>query len=384
MELHPIMEAARDLQPLIGQHVEEGEQRARLAPEVVAAVGEAGLFRLFAPREAGGLEVSLPVALAVTEIIGAADAAVGWYMINSMRPSLATAYVPEPERAELYAEPDRNFGNSPLPGGKAIPVEGGYLVSGQWPMVTGCEDAKWCGLGGMVIEGDGPRQVNGRPDIRYLFIPTADLDIEPTWQDAAAMRGTGSNAASVKDVFVPEALAIGGSTPLLIDRPVFRQPPALLFFPIGVAIAFGVLDNALEREMDDLGSKVSSFTGQSLRDQAPIQEMIANSDAALRAARAGHVEAMTAVWDAAQTGEEVPLRLRAQVYASSYYAIDVIRDTISQLYARGTRAAFMQGHPVERALRNLHAIGFGLEAGRMFQHSAGRVLMGGEPLVPAF
>ncbi|HBD12149.1 MAG TPA: hypothetical protein DCZ13_08385 [Porticoccaceae bacterium] len=384
MELHPIIETARDLQPLISQHLEEGERRARLAPEVVAAVGEAGLFRLFAPREVGGLEVSLPVALAVTEIVGAADAAVGWYMINSARPSLATAHVPEPERAELYAEPNRNFGNSPLPGGKAVPVEGGYRVSGQWPLVTGCEDAKWCGLGGIVMAGDAPRQVNGRPDIRYFFIPTAELDIEPTWQDSAAMRGTGSNAASVQEVFVPEALAIGASTPLLIDRPVFRQPPSLLFFPIGVAIAFGVLENALEREVDDLGSKVSSFSGQSMRDQAPIQELIANSDAALRAARAGHVEAMTAVWDVAQTGEEVPLRLRAQVYASSYYAVDVIRDTISRLYARGTRAAFQQGHPVERALRNLHAIGFGLEAGRMFQHSAGRVLMGGEPLVPVF
>jgi alkylation response protein AidB-like acyl-CoA dehydrogenase len=384
MELHSIIETARDLQPLIAKHVEEGERRARLVPEVVAAAGEAGLFRLFAPREVGGLEVSLPVALAATEIIGAADSAVGWYMINSMRPSLATARVPEAERAELYAEPDRNFGNSPLPGGKATPVEGGYRVSGQWPMVTGCEDSSWCGLGGIVMEGDSPRLMNGSPDMRYLFIPTAELDIEPTWQDAAAMRGTGSNAASVQDVFVPEALAIGASTPLLIDRPVFRQPPALLFFPIGVSIAFGVLENALEREINDLGSKVSSFTGQSLRDQAPTQEMIANSDAALRAARAGHVEAMTAVWDAAQTGEEVPLRLRAQVYGSSYYAIDVMRDTISRLYARGTRAAFIQGHPVERALRNLHAIGFGLEAGRMFQHSAGRVLMGGEPLVPTF
>ena len=384
MDSHPIMTTARELQPLILQYLEEGERCARLAPEVVRAVGEAGLFRLFAPREVGGLEVSLPVALAVTEIVGAADAAVGWYMINSMRPCLATAHVPEPMRSELFAEPDRNFGNSPLPGGKAVPVKGGYRVSGAWPLVTGCEDALWCGLGGMVMDGDGPRQVNGRPDIRYFFIPTAELDIEPTWKDAAAMRGTGSNAASVREVFVPEALAIGAATPLLIDRPVFRQPPALLFFPIGVAIAFGVLESALQREMEDLGAKSSSFTGQTLRDQAPIQELIANSDAALRAARAGHVEAMTAVWEVARTGAEAPLRLRAQVYASSYYAVDVIRDTISRLYARGTRAAFQQGHPVERALRNLHAIGFGLEAGRMFQHSAGRVLMGGEPLVPVF
>ena len=103
--------------------------------------------------------------------------------------------------------------------------------------------------------GDGPRQVNGRPDIRYFFIPTADLNIEPTWQDSAAMRGTGSNAANVQEVFVPEALAIGASTPLLIDRPVFRQPPSLLFFPIGVGIAFGVLESALQRAIDDLGGR---------------------------------------------------------------------------------------------------------------------------------
>ena len=91
MESHPIIDTARDLQALISEHLEAGERRARLAPEVVSAAGEAGLFRLFAPREAGGLEVSLPVALTVVEIVGAADPAVGWYMINSMRPSLATA-----------------------------------------------------------------------------------------------------------------------------------------------------------------------------------------------------------------------------------------------------------------------------------------------------
>ena len=51
MDSHPIMTTARELQPLILQYLEEGERCARLAPEVVRAAGEAGLFRLFAPRE---------------------------------------------------------------------------------------------------------------------------------------------------------------------------------------------------------------------------------------------------------------------------------------------------------------------------------------------
>jgi indole-3-acetate monooxygenase len=383
MDSHPIITTARELQPLIREHLVAGEQQARLTKEVVTAVGQAGLFRLYAPREVGGLEVPPPVVLTVMAIISAADPAVGWYVLNSMPSCVVAAFLPEAARAKLFAETDRHFGFSRPALGRALPVDGGYRVSGRWAVVTGCEDTQWCLLGGLVMEGDTPRHLNGLPDERLFFIPTAALDIAPTWQEAGAMRGTDSNAVSVRDVFVPEAFAHTPAKPLLIDRPLFRVPQPLLFFPNAVGVAFGVLDTALQSATDDLGAKVSSFSGQTLRDQAPIQELIANSDAALRAARAGLVEAIAAVWDVASTGAAVPLRLRAQVYASCYYALDVVRDTISRLYARGTRAAFLHGHPVERALRNLHAIVFGLEAGRPLQHSAGRVLMGGEPYDPA-
>ena len=226
--------------------------------------------------------------------------------------------------------------------------------------------------------------MNGVPDGRLFLIPTAALDIAPTWQEAAAMRGTGSNAVSVHEVFVPEVFAHTSAKPLVIDRPLFRLPLPLMFFFNGPAVAFGVLGTALQSAVESLGTKVSSYSGQTLRDQAPTQELIANSDAALRAARAGVIEALTAVWEVASTGAEVSLRLRASFYASCFYALDIVRDTISRLYARGTRAAFLQGNPVERALRNLHAIAFGFEAGRGFHHSAGRVLLGGEPLDPSF
>ena len=57
MDSHPIITTARELQPLIREHLVAGEQQARLTKEVVTAVGQAGLFRLYAPREVGGLEV---------------------------------------------------------------------------------------------------------------------------------------------------------------------------------------------------------------------------------------------------------------------------------------------------------------------------------------
>lgn len=283
----------------------------------------------------------------------------------------------------MFADPNRNFGFSAAPAGRGIPATGGYQVSGKWPVVTGCEDAQWCLLAGLVMDVDAPRQRNGGPDGRLFLIPTAALAIAPTWQDAAVMQGTGSNEASVQDVFVPEAFAYSPAQPALIDRPHFRPPMPVFGYPLNAAVVLGVLGSALESAVDAIGSKVASISGQTLRDQQPIQELVADCDAALRAARAGVLAALDAVWDLASTGADIPMKLRAQLYASLFYAADVARDTVSRLYARGTRAAFIHNHPLERALRNQHALAFADEAVRSFQHSAGRVLLGGERLPPS-
>ena len=60
-----LVATALELQPIIRKYLDTGEQEARLANEVFVAVGQAGLFRLFAPHEVGGLEASPAVAFAL-------------------------------------------------------------------------------------------------------------------------------------------------------------------------------------------------------------------------------------------------------------------------------------------------------------------------------
>ena len=122
--------AALELQPIIRKHLDTGEQAARLANEVFAAVGQVGLFRLFAPREVGGLEAAPTVALAAIEAVSAADPAVGWRIGNSQPACLAAGWLAEDDRAQLFAEPNRNFGFSASPAGRAVPENDGYRLSG--------------------------------------------------------------------------------------------------------------------------------------------------------------------------------------------------------------------------------------------------------------
>ncbi|MEZ0151525.1 MAG: acyl-CoA dehydrogenase family protein [Candidatus Reddybacter sp.] len=380
-----IEKIAIDLQPLIVEHRRDGERQARLASSVVNAVGKAGLFRLFAPKEVGGLEASPPDAFRATVAISAADPAVSWYMVNSMPACMIAAALPEAERKALFAEPDKNFGFSAVALAKATPVDGGYRLHGTWPVVTGCDDSRWCALAGIVHEEGVPRLLdNGRPDVRIFLVPTEQLEIEQTWQQAAAMRGTGSNQAAAKDVFVAEVLAHAPGSAALIDRPLFRSAPSLLTLPIFSAVAVGVLQGAIEAATDEISSKVSSVTGKALKDQTETQIVIADASAALRAIRAGSLEAFDKVWQSLKSGEPTSNELKAELYSSSFYAGDVAREMISLLYTKGSRAAFMQGHALERCLANIHAVVAAIDARRGFHLSAGAVMLGGEPLEASF
>ena len=234
------VEMAKSLYPLISEKRREGELRARLAPEVVEAVGRAGMFRLFAPVEVGGLEVTPRQAFLATAEIAAADPAVSWYMVNSIPACMAAAVVPDAERRALFAEPDRNFGFSAVALATARAAPGGYRLSGSWPVVTGCEDSRWCALMARVVDEDGPRLVNGRPEVRLFLVPTERVEIAQTWQHAAAMRGTGSNQVDVADLFVPDALATLPGSPPRIDRPLFRNPATVLTLPIFAAVASAI------------------------------------------------------------------------------------------------------------------------------------------------
>ena len=182
-----LVESAFELTTIVRENLAAGEERARLVPEVVSALGGAGFFRLYAPREVGGLEVTPATAIAVMEIIASADPAAGWYMANSIPACLIAASLQERERAELFSEPNSYFGNSAAAMGRAIVVDGGYELSGEWPVVTGCEDATWCALAGLVMEGEAPRMVGPYPDGRLFLVRTNDAIISQTWKNAAAM-----------------------------------------------------------------------------------------------------------------------------------------------------------------------------------------------------
>src|SRR5262245_24353554 len=91
--------------------------------------------------------------------------------------------------------------SSVMPAGPAVPVEGGYRLSGQWFFASGIRHAEWVVAGALVASAEEtpPRRI-------MAVIPASAVQIHDNWQ-VAGLKGTGSCAFSVAGLFVPTAFA---------------------------------------------------------------------------------------------------------------------------------------------------------------------------------
>src|SRR5579875_1856780 len=143
IDAQPVVQAAAALRPVLRRYHEEIERGQRLPPAVVEQLRAAGFYRLVIPRALGGLEADPLTYLRVVELLAEGVGSVGWNIANNGVGQLITLGLPEEGVHEIYArEADAVIAGTAVPGGgQAVPVAGGYRVSGRWSFGSGCLDA---------------------------------------------------------------------------------------------------------------------------------------------------------------------------------------------------------------------------------------------------
>src|SRR5438874_434165 len=148
------LERARGLAPVIEKWRDQGEQERRLPRPIFEAMQEAGLFKMWLPRLYGGAEVASETSVKVVETISRFDGAAGWNLFIGGTGGLFAVLLPDAAAREVFGNADTIVAGGFAPGGQAIPVAGGYKVSGRWPFASGCQHANWL-VGGCLIMENG-------------------------------------------------------------------------------------------------------------------------------------------------------------------------------------------------------------------------------------
>src|SRR5262249_62245434 len=133
------------------------------------------------------------------------------------------------------------WAGGPGPASRAVAVDGGYRVTGTWSFASGCRHATWLGGDCPIYAADGSRVRNdaGKAVERTMLFPAASARIVDVWH-VSGLRGTGSDAYTVSDLFVPGEYSISRDDPA--ER---RQPGPLYCFPTGSLYASGFASVAL-------------------------------------------------------------------------------------------------------------------------------------------
>lgn len=379
------VEAVRAIRPILEAQRSWADENARIAPAALKAARDADVFTLFAPREVRGTEATLPEITAICEELGYADPAVGWHAGNSAAVCRAALELPTEERERIFAGPHGPFGFSVVAiDAVATPVDGGYLLNGRWPFVTGCLDTTWVSLAGMVREDGAPRIIDGVRDVRTFIVPRHDCEVVRTWETASAMRGTGSHAVTVANAFVPESMTRRlPPRPFVCDRPLFRLPVLVPGAHVPAALSVGIARRVLDAAVDLVATKVSRMDGKAYRDNPSIQQRIGEAQAAVDGLSAALQAVSAEVWRSAEVGE-VPPRIRGRMWATDLWVMDQSRNIVSGLLTVSTSAVYSNRNLVETGLRDIHAIGAASEHIRDLQLAYGREILGMEPGNPMY
>jgi alkylation response protein AidB-like acyl-CoA dehydrogenase len=354
-----LVATAHDVGSTIATHVQTTERNRRLAPPVIDALREAGLFHLFTPRALGGLETD-PVTFArVVEEVSMFDSAAGWaFQVNTG--AWWTSRMSPAGVDELYAEgPDLMMAASFAPPHRAEEVPGGYRVTGRGPLASVIHDSRWAFMSTIVFDGDQPRMTPAGPDVVSVVMRTTDVEIIDTW-DALGMRGTDSNDIEAKGVFVPESRAfrfVPDSIPAApFDGPLYRMPALAASYVVIAPVALAIGSSAIGELRDIVTKKIPLGLMKTARERGAVQSAVAEAEAMIRSARHFYYDALNKAWQRAVSQQPFSLEDKADLMLASTWAVRTAARATDLMHRMGGTNGIYARNRLERLFRDAQTV----------------------------
>jgi 3-hydroxy-9,10-secoandrosta-1,3,5(10)-triene-9,17-dione monooxygenase len=347
-----IVERAKALAPRFAARAEAAETARRMPPESVKDMLDAGFARILLPEQIGGYGLGFDTWFAVMRELSKADASHGWCAGLIIHHAHLMAQFTKAAQDTIWADGlDVAVAASFAPNVQAVPVDGGYRISGKGsPFASGVDHSTWVMLGGMVQEPDGP------PQWKFFLVAPGDYTLRDTWH-TVGMKGTGSNTIVTDNAFVPHARVLclpdlrDAKTPgaALYDGVIFHTP-FFCYAPISfITPMLGAVEGAYALFRDWTKNRKTQG-GASLAETTSVQVRTARAAANIDAA-ALLIERAVRVTDAPDLYSPALLARSARDFTR---ASELIVEAIDAIVAISGTASFTATHPMQRAWRDIH------------------------------
>jgi indole-3-acetate monooxygenase len=381
-EAQKLLFAVRDMASAINKRAAEIEAARELPADLLNDLIAAGCFRMFVPRSHGGLEVDLGSSLEIFEALARADGSTGWTVMIGAEGVLLLALLPRQRFDTLYADsPDLLIAGSFTPRGEAKVTADGFEVSGHWPFASGCIHSKWLNGNCLVTEDGQPRSgpLANVPETRFVLFPAEQAQILDTWF-VSGLRGTGSHDIVVDRIHVSKDDTF---------EPFFGLPsvPGPLYiaaipqFSLHIAsVSLGIAQHAIDDIIALASNQKRRIFAQATLAETPVfQHNLARAEISLRAARAMLKNEAESFWVGVSAGRVPTMAERVRFSATAAWVAAAATAVVDTCYTAGGGTALYDSSPLQRYLRDIHALTQHIAVANGWLTRAGAVLLGKDP-----
>ncbi len=398
-----MLREVRELVPELRARAGEIEAGQRLPQDLVERIGEIGVWRMVAPKEVGGGTVDYPTWFRIMEELARGDGTAGWSLLVHIAACTSANQLSMEGAQRLFASPATVVAGTPIPGGTALKVDGGYqllnvegrfasnsghasyFVAGFFVVDEADEEMPTMAPGAGDFSGIDPAEMMRRMGaMKGAYIPREIVTVvEGSW-DTIGLRGTHSGKFVVTDGFVPEELTFSMMGPSTLTPSVDR---GILGVGGHSMVGLGIARHALEEFYEIAPSKRPLIFGDtSTIDRRPVvQDRIAQAEAKLRAARAWSYELLEDALALHDRGEGASEGMRLANDICNTFCGEVAKSVVDTVFVVAGTAGVYRSSPIEQCYRDVLVVTAHMGVQYHNYERIGAVLTGAEePSGPGF
>lgn len=381
-----VLERVDSILPLLARNAAQAEADRDLPRESFDALVASGALRLFAPRRFGGLEAGYRTYFETTIKVAPACGSSAWLCFILNHGDWQIGQMTRAVQDQAWAGGATSkiaVPLAPAPGWRAAKVDGGTMITGEWPYSSGSSFVNSALIGFPMIGDDG------KPfDNKLGLISMDGVEIKDSWH-VAGMAATGSNTLVVKDAFIPDSHTITLSD-LLNHR--FRTPytqeaqyhmdVGAVFHLATLAPVLGLAKAAFEMTLERITGKPKPMTYSFYGDttKAPsTQFAMAEASWMIDTAMEQALATADAIDRQAQMSTPFSSQQRARFAMRAAQGHRLCRGAVERLLDVQGAGSFALANPLQRIWRDMSiATRHGMSVPGLKQEVYGRSLLGAQ------
>lgn len=360
-----LIQRAVELGPMIEDAADETERNRRVSDDIIGEMRERDFFRMYQPKQFGGLETDSTTAMGCSLAFSSADASTGWVVGLGIVHQWLIAQFPLQCMEDVWGDnPGAIACGSYAPAGECVAVEGGWRVTGEYYFASGVDVADWAILGLFFP----PETPGGPPTPGFALAPKPDYTVDDNWH-VMGLTGTGSKCIICRDMFVPShrrvsfADLVSGNSPgyQALQSNLYRFAFLSLVAHAISTPALGCLTGSLRAFTDSMNGRITRgavvLGGSRVKDFQAVQMRVGRAEACRKAATALLFAQLKDSWEAVvDRGEVLDVTGRLDNRLTQAKLVEQSVDGMDHLFGAVGGQGIYSSQRIQRAWRDTHAI----------------------------